>query len=147
ATAYVTLEPCARRSSGAASCAGRLADAGARRVVVACHDPHSNAGGAGLQALRDAGVAVEVGLRRSEAEALNAGFFRVVKDGRPLLAIDADAASYDADLDEAPGPDGEAVLARLAEKGVTRARLAPDAPWTPAWRATGLVDRDLAPPA
>src|SRR6186713_2717857 len=38
AVAYVTLEPCAERSSGTASCSERLAAAGVARVVVACGD-------------------------------------------------------------------------------------------------------------
>src|SRR3954467_4310994 len=41
ATAYVTLEPCGQRSSGAASCGERLAGAGVARVVIACADASS----------------------------------------------------------------------------------------------------------
>src|SRR5437868_6650144 len=37
-TAYVTLEPCAERSSGALSCSAMLAQAGVARVVAACRD-------------------------------------------------------------------------------------------------------------
>ena len=67
ATAFVTLEPCGGRSSGAASCAERLVEAGVARVVVACRDPHPLASGRGLDRLRAAGVAVEVGLLAEEA--------------------------------------------------------------------------------
>ncbi|MFI4965230.1 MAG: bifunctional diaminohydroxyphosphoribosylaminopyrimidine deaminase/5-amino-6-(5-phosphoribosylamino)uracil reductase RibD [Caulobacterales bacterium] len=70
ATAYVTLEPCGERSSGAASCGERLARAGVARVVAACEDPSILAAGRGLQRLRDAGVATELGLLRGEAGAL-----------------------------------------------------------------------------
>ena len=38
ATAYVTLEPCGERSSGAASCSELLVAAGVARVVVAAQD-------------------------------------------------------------------------------------------------------------
>lgn len=72
---YVTLEPCAKRSSGAASCADLLIAAGVARVVIAVSDPHPFAAGAGLERLRAAGVAVEIGLLQPEARAQNADFF------------------------------------------------------------------------
>lgn len=72
ATAYVTLEPCGERSSGAASCSERLVAAGVARVVVAATDASVLAGGRGLQRLRDGGVVVEVGLLHVEAEPLYA---------------------------------------------------------------------------
>jgi len=73
-TAYVTLEPCARRSQGGASCTDLLLAAGVARVVVAARDPHPLAAGAGLARLREAGVVVELGLMEAEARALNAAF-------------------------------------------------------------------------
>jgi diaminohydroxyphosphoribosylaminopyrimidine deaminase/5-amino-6-(5-phosphoribosylamino)uracil reductase len=74
ATAYVTLEPCAERSLGGASCSERLVEAGVRRVVIACEDPSVLAAGRGLQRLRDAGIETEVGLLRSEAAVLYDGY-------------------------------------------------------------------------
>ncbi|MBK8197925.1 MAG: riboflavin biosynthesis protein RibD [Acidobacteria bacterium] len=74
-TAYVTLEPCRERSSGAASCSSKLVDAGIRRVVVAIEDPHPTAKD-GIRILRDAGVAVEVGTGRRTAAGRYAWFFR-----------------------------------------------------------------------
>jgi diaminohydroxyphosphoribosylaminopyrimidine deaminase/5-amino-6-(5-phosphoribosylamino)uracil reductase len=70
ATAYVTLEPCAERSSGAASCSARLVSAGLARVVVACADASVLAAGHGLTRLRDAGVATEIGLLADQARGL-----------------------------------------------------------------------------
>lgn len=67
ATAYVTLEPCAERSTGAASCAERLGSAGIARVVVACDDPSPFAAGRGGARLAAAGVAVESGFLADEA--------------------------------------------------------------------------------
>lgn len=75
ATAYVTLEPCAKRSTAAPACADRLIQAGIARVVIAAPDPHPNAAGAGLDRLRTAGIAVEIGLMEAEARAQNAAFF------------------------------------------------------------------------
>ena len=74
ATAYVTLEPCGERSSGVASCGERLAAAGVARVVIACEDASVMAGGRGLQRLRDAGIAAELGLLRDEAAELYSAY-------------------------------------------------------------------------
>lgn len=74
AEAFVTLEPCAERSSGAPSCSQRLVEAGVTRVVFACPNPHGLSGGAGPARLRAAGVEVEEGLLASEAERLYRGF-------------------------------------------------------------------------
>jgi len=70
ATAYVTLEPCAARSTGGLSCAERLAAAGVTRVVFACRDASRYASGRGAERLRAAGVAVEEGLLVQAAEPL-----------------------------------------------------------------------------
>jgi pyrimidine deaminase RibD-like protein len=74
AVAYVTLEPCGERSSGAASCGARLAEAGVARVVVACEDRSVLASGRGLQRLREAGIETKVGLLSNEAGVLYGGY-------------------------------------------------------------------------
>lgn len=78
AVAYVTLEPCGKRSAGAASCSELLAAAGAARVVFACEDPSTFAAGQGAERLRAKGVVVELGLLADEAVELYAGY-------RPVL--------------------------------------------------------------
>lgn len=70
AVVYVTLEPCAERSSGAASCSERLAAAGVARVVVACTDASVLAAGRGLARLQAAGVETDLGLSADEAAGL-----------------------------------------------------------------------------
>ncbi len=72
ATAYVTLEPCVLRSNGAKSCATLLIEAGIARVVFALRDPHPQ--GRGLEALRAAGLDVDIGVGEAEARAINAEF-------------------------------------------------------------------------
>ena len=74
ATAYVTLEPCGARSSGAASCSERLVAAKVARVVIACEDLSKFAAGQGEARLRAAGVPVEAGLLADEAAALYAAY-------------------------------------------------------------------------
>lgn len=75
AVAYVTLEPCAQRTSGAMSCSDLLIVAGVARVVIAARDPHPFADGAGLARMRAAGIVVELGVMEAEARAQNADFF------------------------------------------------------------------------
>ncbi|MEQ9505546.1 MAG: bifunctional diaminohydroxyphosphoribosylaminopyrimidine deaminase/5-amino-6-(5-phosphoribosylamino)uracil reductase RibD [Hyphomonas sp.] len=77
-TAYVTLEPCRERSSGAASCSSKLVSAGIVRVVVAIEDPHPTAKD-GIRILKEAGIRVETGLGRNQAARRYAWFFRQVR--------------------------------------------------------------------
>jgi diaminohydroxyphosphoribosylaminopyrimidine deaminase/5-amino-6-(5-phosphoribosylamino)uracil reductase len=74
AVAYVTLEPCGARSSGAPSCSELLARAGVARVVIACEDPSIYAAGQGSARLRQAGVEVHQGLLAEEAKVLYAAY-------------------------------------------------------------------------
>lgn len=74
-TAYVTLEPCRERSKGGKSCSLKLREAGVSRVVCAIEDPHPVANG-GIRALRDAGIHVQLGLGRRDAQRLYHKFFR-----------------------------------------------------------------------
>jgi diaminohydroxyphosphoribosylaminopyrimidine deaminase / 5-amino-6-(5-phosphoribosylamino)uracil reductase len=86
ATAYVTLEPCNHVGRGPA-CADALAAAQIARAVVACEDPDPRTNGEGIAKLRARGVEVVVGCQRTEAEALNAGFFLRLREGRPLVTL------------------------------------------------------------
>lgn len=140
AVAYVTLEPCNARSSNARPCAQRLIEARLARVVVACEDPNPPAAH-GVSRLGAAGVAVTFGVLQREAEAMNAGFFKRVATGRPLLAIDSDTSSYDAPFDPAQGETLESALDRLGSAGLTRVYVLPGAELTAQLRARGLVDR------
>jgi diaminohydroxyphosphoribosylaminopyrimidine deaminase/5-amino-6-(5-phosphoribosylamino)uracil reductase len=141
ACAYVTLEPCNARHSRALSCSQLLIQAGVARVVVACEDPHTMAAH-GISRLGAAGVEVMLGVMRREAEALNAGFFKVVRTGRPLLAIDADPSTYDGEFDLKREETYEAALERLAKAGLTRIFVRPGTPLAAQLKARGLVDED-----
>lgn len=74
ATAYVTLEPCGERSSGAPSCSELLVAAGVARVVVASGDSSPLASGRGVEGLREAGVFTELGVLADEAAELYVGY-------------------------------------------------------------------------
>ncbi|HEY0649252.1 bifunctional diaminohydroxyphosphoribosylaminopyrimidine deaminase/5-amino-6-(5-phosphoribosylamino)uracil reductase RibD [Phenylobacterium sp.] len=73
-TAYVTLEPCAKRSSGGVSCSERLVAAGVVRVVIAAPDSSIYAGGEGSRRLQAAGIVTDQGLMQETADALYAAY-------------------------------------------------------------------------
>jgi diaminohydroxyphosphoribosylaminopyrimidine deaminase / 5-amino-6-(5-phosphoribosylamino)uracil reductase len=140
-TAYVSLEPCNARSSGALSCSQLMIAAGVERVVIACEDPHP-LGAHGVSRLGAAGVEVMLGVLRAEAEALNCGFFKLTSSGRPWLAVDDDPSIYDAEFDLKCEESYEAALDRLGKEGFTRIFVRPGTPLAAQLKAGGLVDID-----
>lgn len=88
ATVYVTLEPCSHWGR-TPPCSDALVEARVGRVVMAVRDPDPRVDGKGRAQLAEAGIAVEVGMLRAEAEAVNAGFFHRLRHGRPLVGVTA----------------------------------------------------------
>ena len=86
ATAYVTLEPCAHHGK-TGPCAEALVAAGIARAVVAIEDPDPRVSGKGIAILQRAGIAVTMGVGQAAAAAINEGFFRRVRDRRPLFTL------------------------------------------------------------
>lgn len=86
ATAYVTLEPCAHHGR-TKPCAEALVAAGIARCVAALEDPDARVRGRGFEALRAAGIAVEIGLGAREAAEINEGFILRIARGRPMVTL------------------------------------------------------------
>ncbi|MES2422278.1 MAG: bifunctional diaminohydroxyphosphoribosylaminopyrimidine deaminase/5-amino-6-(5-phosphoribosylamino)uracil reductase RibD [Pseudomonadota bacterium] len=87
ATAYVTLEPCAHRSSRGPACSDLLIEAGVARVVAALEDPDARTAGQGFTRLQTAGIAVTRGTRSDEARRSMAGFLTQQALGRPHVTL------------------------------------------------------------
>lgn len=120
AAAYITLEPCAHRSSGRASCTDRLIAAGVSRVVTACADPSALAAGQGLARLAAAGIQVETGLLSDEAAKLYRGYRHRLETGRPLVEASEDGAGFDAPFLPGETEDLLQALNRFGSIGYTR---------------------------
>lgn len=86
ATAYVTLEPCAHHGK-TPPCAEALIKVGVSRVVAAMEDPNPLVAGQGFALLQQAGIAVAAPLMAAEAEALNIGFVKRMRQGKPWVRL------------------------------------------------------------
>ena len=84
ATMYVTLEPCTHQGK-TPPCVDAVIAAGIKRVVVAMSDPFPAVNGSGIEALRAAGVEVEVGVCEEEAQELNSPFVTRLTKNRPWI--------------------------------------------------------------
>jgi diaminohydroxyphosphoribosylaminopyrimidine deaminase/5-amino-6-(5-phosphoribosylamino)uracil reductase len=110
-TMYVTLEPCSYHGrsypliSKTMPCAEAILAAGLRRIVCATEDPNPEIAGRGVAVLRQAGVAVDIGLCGEEARWMAAGHILRMTQGRPLVQLKV-AVSGDGQI--APG-DGAPV--------------------------------------
>ncbi|MCC9607146.1 bifunctional diaminohydroxyphosphoribosylaminopyrimidine deaminase/5-amino-6-(5-phosphoribosylamino)uracil reductase RibD [Blastopirellula sp. JC732] len=99
ATAYVTLEPCCHHGK-TPPCTDALIAAQVARVVIAQQDPFGLVDGGGIDLLKKAGIAVEVGLLEAEAKRLNAPYHKLLALQRPwviakwAMTLDGKLATY-----------------------------------------------------
>ncbi len=100
-TAYVTLEPC-NHTGRTGPCSEALIAAGVARVVAATVDPNPLVAGQGLERLRAAGITVDIGVCRAEAQRLNEGFARWIQTRRPFVEMKV-AMTLDGRIAPAPG--------------------------------------------
>ncbi|WEX78549.1 bifunctional diaminohydroxyphosphoribosylaminopyrimidine deaminase/5-amino-6-(5-phosphoribosylamino)uracil reductase RibD [Sinorhizobium numidicum] len=93
ATAYVTLEPCSHHGK-TPPCADALIASGVARVVVSVLDPDERVAGRGVVMLRDAGIAVDIGVLQRDGERVLEAYLMRQRMKRPhvtlKLAVSAD---------------------------------------------------------
>lgn len=85
-TIYVSLEPCSHQGKQP-PCCNLIIRHGIPKVVVATDDPNPLVVGRGIQRLRDAGVDVQVGLLKEEAQKQNRRFFTFQQKKRPYVIL------------------------------------------------------------
>jgi diaminohydroxyphosphoribosylaminopyrimidine deaminase/5-amino-6-(5-phosphoribosylamino)uracil reductase len=101
ATVYSTLEPCSHHGR-TPPCADALVDAAVARVVVAITDPDPNVAGQGVDRLRNAGIAVDVGVCADEVTTQLRPYLVHRRTGRPYVVLKL-AATLDGRI---AAPDG-----------------------------------------
>ncbi len=86
ATIYVTLEPCCHYGKQP-PCAKAVIEAGIKRVVIAIADEFEPVAGGGVPMLREAGIEVEVGICREQAEQLAEAYLKRGRTGLPWTIV------------------------------------------------------------
>ena len=86
AALYVTLEPCSHFGR-TPPCADAVIAAGIARVIASVQDPNPKVSGRGFDRLRQAGIAVEIGEGRADAEELIAPHAKFATTGLPLITV------------------------------------------------------------
>ncbi|MGB9626869.1 MAG: bifunctional diaminohydroxyphosphoribosylaminopyrimidine deaminase/5-amino-6-(5-phosphoribosylamino)uracil reductase RibD, partial [Phycisphaerae bacterium] len=111
-------EPCCHTGK-TGPCTEALLAAGVVRVVAAMRDPFARVAGKGFRRLRRAGVRVDVGLCREEAEELNAPYLKLRRRGLPWVilkwaqSLDGRIATRTGDSKWISGPESRRVVHRL----------------------------------
>ena len=101
ATLYSTLEPCSHHGR-TPPCVDAIVEAGVARVVIGVVDPDPHVRGAGVRALRAAGVQVDVGVSEDEVTEQLGPYLKHRTTGRPWVVLKL-AATLDG---RTAAPDG-----------------------------------------
>ncbi|CCU78533.1 Diaminohydroxyphosphoribosylaminopyrimidine deaminase / 5-amino-6-(5-phosphoribosylamino)uracil reductase [Halanaerobium saccharolyticum subsp. saccharolyticum DSM 6643] len=83
---YVSLEPCSHYGK-TPPCAQKLIDTGIKRAIIAMVDPNPDVAGRGIEMLREAGIEVELGLLKKEAQNLNEIFLKYIQSDYPFVYL------------------------------------------------------------
>ena len=87
ATLYASLEPCAHLSERGPACADLIVEAAPARVIIALEDPDPRTTGKGIERLKAAGIAVEVGCGAVDAAESMTGYVTRLRLGRPRITL------------------------------------------------------------
>ena len=85
-TLYVSLEPCSHFGK-TPPCSMLIIKYGIPKVVIGCQDPFPKVAGSGIEALKQAGVEVVVGVLEQAALALNKRFICFHQNQRPFIIL------------------------------------------------------------
>ena len=124
ATMYVTLEPC-NHVGRTPPCADAIIAAGVARVVVGVQDPDQRVAGTGIARLRDAGIAVQVGVEAELVREQLASYLHHRRTGRPLVVLKL-AMTIDGYIAAKTGAGGF-ITGEIARRRVHELRAASDA--------------------
>lgn len=87
ATLYCNLEPCCHTKKQTPPCTNKIIESKIKRVVISNLDPNPMVAGNGVKKLREAGIAVTVGVLEEEGKELNEVFFKYIQTKLPFVHI------------------------------------------------------------
>jgi diaminohydroxyphosphoribosylaminopyrimidine deaminase/5-amino-6-(5-phosphoribosylamino)uracil reductase len=87
ATLYVNVEPCCHTNKRTPPCTTAIIEAGIHRVAVSMIDPNPEVAGQGIETLQKAGIIVDVGILKRQAEQLNEVFQKYITVKKPYVIL------------------------------------------------------------
>ena len=84
---FVTLEPCAHKSTSGSSCADLISNSGIKEIFISNYDPDLRTSGKGIEILSKSEINVHTDLLAKEGVDLNIGYFTNHLSNRPFVTI------------------------------------------------------------
>ncbi|MGN7324762.1 bifunctional diaminohydroxyphosphoribosylaminopyrimidine deaminase/5-amino-6-(5-phosphoribosylamino)uracil reductase RibD [Bacillus altitudinis] len=118
---YVTLEPCTHHGK-TGPCTEAIISSGVKKVLIATQDPNPVVAGKGIAFLKKAGIEVEQGICKQEADRLNAPFFHLMQTNLPYvilksaISIDGKIATADQESKWITGIEARTDVQRLRQE-------------------------------